>query len=56
VPPQERTAQFADTIHFSPWADHRDVSPAFFGGAFLPGEYHEGAGIGSFLKNRVELA
>jgi len=35
------TGQFAGTNHFSPWNYDRHVPLAFYGGPFVPGEYHE---------------
>jgi hypothetical protein len=33
--------QFGGTTHFSPWSYDRHVPLAFYGSAFVPGEYHE---------------
>jgi predicted AlkP superfamily pyrophosphatase or phosphodiesterase len=35
------SGQFAGTTHFSPWSYDRHVPLAFYGSAFVPGEYHE---------------
>jgi len=34
-------SQFAGTTHFSPWSYDRHIPLAFYGSAFVPGEYHE---------------